>query len=53
MPEIRATQIHTNEFDVISVIKQKFDKFKVDLLSEIEDLIHLEVEKTIRKQKRD
>ena len=29
----RATPIDTNEFDVISVIKEKFDKLKADPLS--------------------
>ena len=37
-----ATPIDTNEFDIITLIKEKFDKLKTNLLSEIKDLIHLE-----------
>lgn len=47
----RATLIDTNEYDVISVINEKFDKLNADLLLEIKELIHLEVEKAIKKQK--
>ena len=55
MPETRSgrgTPVDTNEFDVISVIKEKFDKLKEDLLSEIKEMIHLEVEKAMKKQKK-
>ena len=54
MPETRsgkATPNDTKELDIVSVIEEKFNKFKVDLLSEIKDLIHLEVEKAMKKQK--
>ena len=37
--------------DVISVIKGKFNKLKADLLSEIKELINLEAEKPMKKQK--
>ena len=47
----RATPINTNEFEIITIIKEKFDKLKTNLLSEIKELIHLEVEKAIKKQK--
>ena len=36
---------------MVGIIEEKFNKFKVDLLSEINDLIHLEVEKAMKKQK--
>ena len=39
----RPTPIDTNEFDVISVIKEKFDELEVDLLLKIKEHIHLEV----------
>ena len=48
MPETRsgrATPIDTNEFNIISVIKEKFNELKADLLSETRELIHLEVQK--------
>ena len=54
MPETRlgrATPVDTNEFDIISVIKETFEEFKADLLSEIKELINLEVEKAMKKQK--
>ena len=54
MPETRsgrATPVDTNEFDIISVIKEKFEELKADLLSEIKELINLEVEKAMKKQK--
>ena len=54
MPETRsakATPNDTKELDIVSVIEEKFNKFKVDLLSETNDLIHLEVEKAMKKQK--
>ena len=53
MPETRsgrATPFDTNVFDVISAIKEKFDQRKADLLSEIKELIHLEVEEGMKKQ---
>ena len=53
MPETRsgrATPINTNAFDVISAIKEKVDQRKADLLSEIKELIHLEVEEGMKKQ---
>ena len=37
---------------MVGIIEEKFNKFKVDLLSEINDLIHLEVEKAMKKQKK-
>lgn len=46
MPETRLgrpTPIDTNKFDVISVIKEKFDGLEVDLLLKIKEYIHLEV----------
>ena len=46
MPETRLgrpTPIDSNEFDVISVIKEKFDELEVDLLLKIKEYIHLEV----------
>ena len=54
MPETRsgkATPNDTKELDIVSVIEEKSNKFKVDLLSEINDPIHLEVEKAMKKQK--
>ena len=54
MPETRsgtATPVDSNEFDIISVIKEKFEELKADLLSEIKELINLEVEKAMKKQK--
>ena len=33
------------------ILEEKSNKFKVDLLPEIKDLIHLEVEKVMKKQK--
>ena len=54
MPETRsgkAISNDTKELDIVSIIEQKFNKFKVDLLSEIKDLIYLEVEKVMKKQK--
>ena len=54
MPETRSgssTPVDTNEFDIISVIKEKFEELKADLLSEIKELINLEVEKAMKKQK--
>ena len=54
MPETRsgrATPVDTNEFDIISVIKEKFEELKADLLSEIKEFINLEVEKAMKKQK--
>ena len=38
-------------FHIISVIKENIDELKADLLSEIKELIHLEVEKFMKKQK--
>ena len=55
MPETRsgrATPVDINESDIISVIKEKFEELKADLLSEIKELINLEVEKTMKKQKK-
>ena len=46
-----ATPVDTNESNIISVIKEKFEELKADLLSEIKELINLEVEKTMKKQK--
>ena len=54
MPEKRsgrATPVDTNELDIISVIKEKFEELEADLLSEIKELINLEVEKAMKKQK--
>ena len=54
MPETKsgkAIPYDSNELDIVSIIQEKFNKFKVYLLSEIKDLIHLEVEKAMRKQK--
>ena len=54
MPETRsgkATPNDTTELDIVSVIEEKSNKFKVNLLSEMNDLIHLEVEKAMKKQK--
>ena len=48
----RAKPINTNEVDVIKEIKEKIDELKPDLSSEIKELINLEVEKAIKKQKR-
>ena len=48
----RATPVDTNEFDIISVIKEKFEELKADPLSEIKELINLEVEKAMKKQKK-
>ena len=42
MPETRsgrATPVDINESDIISVIKEKFEELKADLLSEIKELI--------------
>ena len=36
----KATPNDTKELDVVSAIEQKFNKFKVDLLSENKNLIH-------------
>ena len=36
---------------MISVIKEKFEELKADLLSEIKGLINLELEKPMKKQK--
>ena len=55
MPETRsgrATPVDTNESDIISVIKEKFEELKADLLSEIEELINLEVEKAMKAKRR-
>ena len=52
MPETRsgrATPVDTNEFDIISVIKEKFEELKADLLLEIKEIINLEVEKAMKK----
>ena len=46
-----ATPIYTNEFNIISVIKEKFDEIKADLLSEIKELFNLGVEKAMKKHK--
>ena len=54
MPESRSGKVVPNdaeELNIVSIIEEKFNKFKVDLLSEINDLIHLEVEKAMKKQK--
>ena len=54
MPETRsgkATPVDTNEFAVITAIKEKLDELKADLWSEIKKLINLEVEKATKKQK--
>ena len=54
MPETRsgkATPNDTKELDIVSITEEKFNKFKVDLLSEINDLIHLKVEKAMKNQK--
>ena len=54
MPEIRsrrATPSDSNEFDVISFFKKTFHELKADLLFKIKGLIHLEVEKAMKKQK--
>ena len=53
MPETRsgkAISNDTEELDIVSIIEQKFNKLKVDFLSEIKDLIYLEVEKVMKKQ---
>ena len=47
----RATPVDTNEFDITSVIKEKFEGLKADHSSEIKELINLEVEKAMKKQK--
>ena len=55
MPETRSGKAipnDTKELDKVSIIEEKFNKFKVDFLSEIKDLIHLEVEKAMKKQKK-
>ena len=42
MPETRsgrATPVDINESDIISVIKEKFEELKADLLSEIKEFI--------------
>ena len=54
MPDTRSGKAipnDTKELDTVSIIEEKFNEFKVDLLSEIKDLIHLEVEKAMKKQK--
>ena len=54
MPETRprkAIPNDTKELDIVSITEEKFNKLKVDLLSEIKDLIHLKVEKAMKKQK--
>ena len=54
MPETRSGKAMSNdtkELDIVSIIEEKFNKFKVDLWSEIKDLIYLEVEKAMKKQK--
>ena len=54
MPETRSKKAKahdTNGLDIVSIIEEKFNKFKVDLLSETKDLIHLEVDKAMKKQK--
>ena len=54
MPENRSGKAipnDTKELDIVSIIEGKPNKFKVGLLSEIKDLIPLEVEKAIKKQK--
>ena len=54
MPDTRSGKAipnDTKELDTVSIIEEKFNKFKVDLLSEIRHLIHLEVEKAMKKQK--
>ena len=54
MPETRSGKAipnDTKELDIVGIIEEKFNKFKVDLLSEIKYLIHLEVEKAMKKQK--
>ena len=43
MPETRsgiAISNDTKELDIVTMIEQKFNKFKVDLISEIKDLIY-------------
>ena len=45
MPETRSGKAipnDTKELDIVSIIEEKINKFKVDLLSEIKDLIYLE-----------
>ena len=37
--------------ELIQIITSKFNRLKQDLISEIESLIQLEVEKVVRKQK--
>ena len=49
MPETRSGKAISNDNKEVDI--EKFDKFKVDLLSEIKNLIYLEVEKTMEKQK--
>ena len=54
MPETRSGKAIPNEnkeLDIVNIIEEKFNKSKVDLSSEIKDLIHLEVEKAMKKQK--
>ena len=38
--------------NLIQLVKEKFEELKADLLSEIKELINLEVEKTMKKQKK-
>ena len=54
MPETRSEKAisnNTKELDIVSIIEEKFNKVKVDLLSEFKGLIYLEVEKAMKKQK--
>ena len=54
MPESRSGKAVPNdaeELNIVSIIEEKFNKFKVDPVSEINDLIHLEVEQVMKKQK--
>ena len=52
MPETRSGKAipnDTKELDIVGITEEKFNKFKVDLLLEIKYLIHLEVEKAMKK----
>ena len=47
----RDIQSDTYKSDLTNVIKEKFDKLKLDLLSESKEFTNLEVEKAMKKQK--
>ena len=55
MPDTRSGKSKADEgeqnSELIQIITSKFNRLKQDLISEIESLIQLEVEKVVRKQK--